>query len=111
MKQIADYEHFEALDIRVGRILEVEDAQTRKPTYRLTIDFGPEVGIKRSCGAYRYYSPDQLVGQQILGVINFGPKQMGPEISEVLVLGVEDSDGHVIFLRPDSEVPLGQHVY
>jgi tRNA-binding protein len=87
MKQIADYEHFEALDVRVGRILEVEDAQTRKPTYRLTIDFGPEVGIKRSCGAYRYYRPDQLVGQQILGVINFGPKQMGPEISEVLVLG------------------------
>jgi tRNA-binding protein len=86
-KAIADFAHFEALDIRVGRIVKVEDAQTRKPIYRMTLDFGPEIGTKVSCGAYRNYPRDALVGQQVLAVVNFTPRQMGPEISEVLVLG------------------------
>jgi tRNA-binding protein len=111
LKTIAPYSSFEELDIRVGRVLKVEDAQTRKPTYRLTIDFGPEIGVKRSCGAYRNYARDALVGRLVVGVLNFGPKQMGPEISEVLVLGVDNSAGHVVYLTPESEVPLGAHIY
>jgi tRNA-binding protein len=74
MKPLADYSHFDALDIRVGRIIKVEDAATKKPTYRLTIDFGTEIGIKVSCGAYRNYAPDQLLGKQIIGVVNFAEK-------------------------------------
>jgi tRNA-binding protein len=111
LKQIAAYSSFEELDIRVGRIVKVEDSQARKPTYRLTIDFGPELGVKRSVGAYRNYSPEQLVGRQVVGVVNFGPKKMGPEVSEVLVLGVDNPAGQVIFLTPESEVPLGNHIY
>ena len=111
MKPIAPYDWFEALDIRIGRVLSVADARTRKPTYRLEIDFGPEVGIKRSCGAYRRYEKEALVGRQVVAVLNFGPKQMGPEISEVLVLGVDNEAGQVIFLTPESEVPPGVRVY
>jgi tRNA-binding protein len=88
MKPTAEYSHFDALDIRVGRIIKVEDAATKKPTYRLTIDFGSDIGIKVSCGAYRNYPPEQLTGKQIIGVVNFGEKRMGPEVSQVLVLGV-----------------------
>jgi tRNA-binding protein len=111
LKKIAAYASFEELDIRVGRVLRVEDSQSRKPTYRLTIDFGSEVGIKRSVGAYRGYAPDALVGRQVIAVVNFGPKQMGPEISEVLVLGVDNEAGHVVYLSPESDVPLGSHIY
>jgi tRNA-binding protein len=111
LKQIAAYSSFEELDIRVGRIIAVEDSLARKPTYRLTIDFGPELGVKRSVGAYRNYAPEQLVDRQVVAVVNFGPKKMGPEVSEVLVLGVDDPDGQVIFLTPESEVPLGNAIY
>jgi tRNA-binding protein len=111
LKETAAYSSFEELDIRVGRILTVEDSLARKPTYRLTIDFGPELGVKRSVGAYRNYAPEQLVGRQIVAVVNFGPKKMGPEVSEVLVLGVDNPDGQVIFLTPESDVPLGNPIY
>jgi tRNA-binding protein len=111
VKEIAPFSSFEALDIRVGRVLSVEDSLSRKPTYRLTIDFGPEIGVKRSVGAYRKYTPEELIGRQIVAVINFGPKKMGPEISEVLVIGVDDAAGQVVFLTPESEVPLGHHIY
>ena len=70
---------FDDLDIRIGRVLAVAEARTRKPTYRLTVDFGPEVGVKVSCGAYRNYSVDALVGRQVVAIVNLGPKQMGPE--------------------------------
>jgi len=106
-KALADFAHFEALDIRVGRIVKVEDAQTRKPTYRMTMDFGPEIGTKVSCGAYRNYPRDALIGQQVLAVVNFGPRKMGPEISEVLVLGVPRENGETIYLTPQQTVALG----
>ena len=111
MKTTAPYSSFEDLDIRVGRITEVEDSLSRKPTYRLTIDFGLELGIKRSVGAYRGYAKEALVGRQIVAVVNFGPKKMGPEVSEVLVLGVDNEAGTVVFLTPESEVPLGNPIY
>jgi len=106
-KPAAEFASFAALDIRVGKIVNVEDAQTKKPTYRLTVDFGPQIGIKKSCGAYRNYSKDFLLNKQVLGVINFGVKKMGPEISEVLILGVPNSKGETIFLTPEQAVDLG----
>jgi len=110
-KPQASFSSFEALDIRVGKILSVEDAQTKKPTYRMTIDFGPQIGIKRSCGAYKNYPKDFLVGKLVLGIVNFPPKKMGPETSEVLVLGVPNAAGETIFLTPQQEVGPGVEVF
>src|SRR4051812_48775440 len=87
-KSQTGFMHFEQLDIRTGHVLRVEDAETRKPTYRMTIDFGPELGTRVSCGAYRNYAPDELVGRDVVAIVNFPAKMMGPERSEVLVLGV-----------------------
>jgi tRNA-binding protein len=89
----------------------VEDAATRKPTYRLTIDFGPEIGVKVSCGAYRNYTPGELLGKQIIGIINFAGKKMGPEVSQVLVLGVPNEKGDTIYLMPQTDVLLGAKVF
>ncbi|MFY9463064.1 MAG: protein secretion chaperonin CsaA [Candidatus Sungiibacteriota bacterium] len=111
MKAIIDFTNFDSLDIRVGRIIKVEDAETRKPTYRMTIDFGSEIGIKISCGAYKNYLKEYLVGKHIIGVVNFQPKNMGTEISEVLVLGVSNDAGEVIYLTPESDVPPGVAVF
>jgi tRNA-binding protein len=112
-KHATDYSHFEALDIRVGRVAKVEDALTKKPTYRLTIDFGPEIGIKTSCGAYKHYPKESLVGSLVVAVVNFPPRKMGPETSQVLVLGAPSADGNAMFLSPtsDVEVPLGGAIY
>ena len=111
MKDITLFGHFEALDMRVGRIVNVEDANTKKPTYRITVDFGPEIGIKISCGAYRNYPKDALMGKQIIAVVNFGVKQMGSEKSEVLILGVQNEQGETIYLMPQTDVPLGAYVF
>lgn len=111
LKLLADFQNFEALDIRAGRILKVEDAQTKKPTYRLTVDLGPEVGTKVSCGAYRNYSPEALIGKTVVCVVNFGTKKMGPEVSEVLVLGIRNDKGGTIYLTTESNVPVGGSVF
>ncbi len=111
MKPISDYKNFEALDIRVGKILTVEDSLSTKPTYRMTVDFGPEIGTKVSCGAYRNYAKESLVGKQIIGIINFAPKKMGPEVSEFLTLGVQNEKGETIYLTTESQVPLGVHIF
>jgi tRNA-binding protein len=110
-KPTSNFSNFSALDIRVGKIINVEDAETKKPTYRLTVDFGPEIGIKKSCGAYRNYSKEFLMGKQVIGVLNFEAKKMGPEISEVLILGVPNSKGETIFLKPEQDVDLGVEVF
>jgi tRNA-binding protein len=111
LKSTAPFDSFEELDIRVGRVVEAQVAMTRKPTYRLSVDFGPEVGVKVSCGAFRNYNADDLVGRLVVAVVNFGPKQMGPETSEVLVLGVTNTAGDTIYLTPESDVPIGTHVF
>ncbi|MFA6404421.1 MAG: protein secretion chaperonin CsaA [Candidatus Paceibacterota bacterium] len=111
MKEITSFNNFETLDIRIGKITNVEDAKTKKPTYRITIDFGSDIGSRVSCGAYRNYSKEELVGKQIVAIINFGIKQMGPEKSEVLVLGVKNEKGETIYLTPQSEVPLSAQVF
>jgi len=111
LKQITDFSSFSALDIRVGRIVNIEDAATKKPTYRLTVDFGPGVGIKKSCGAYCNYAKESLLGKQVIGIINFGVKKMGPEVSEVLILGVPNAAGETIYIKPEQDVELGVQVF
>jgi tRNA-binding protein len=110
-KSKVDFSNFETLDVRVGRIVEVQDASTRKPTYRIRVDFGPGIGTRVTCGAFRNYNQDQLLGRQVVGILNFGSKQMGPEISEFLMLGVPGKEGATIFLTPESEVDLGVAVF
>ena len=111
IKPTADFGNFEALDIRAGRIARVDDAHTRKPTYKLTIDFGPEIGTKVSCGAYRNYPKEALIGKTVVCVVNFGVKKMGPEISEVLVLGIANAAGETVYLTTEQSVPLGGAVF
>jgi tRNA-binding protein len=107
-----DYDHFAAVDMRVGRIVEVEDfPEARKPAWKLTIDFGEEIGEKRSSAQITNYSRDELLGRRIVGVVNFPPRQIGPVRSEVLVLGASDAEGRVILLAPDTDVPLGARIH
>ena len=107
------YGEFEKVDIRVGRIIQVEDfPQARKPAYKLSIDFGPEIGIRRSSAQLTgYYTKEALLGKQVVCVVNFPPKQIGPFISEVLTLGVPDENGEVVLLAPTQEVPLGGKMF
>jgi tRNA-binding protein len=111
VKPETDYAQFDALDIRVGRVQRVEVAASRKPTYRMTIDFGPDVGVKVSCGAFRNYAAETLVGRLVVAIVNFPVKKMGPERSEVLVLGVPDGDVGTIHLTTASPVDPGSPVY
>jgi tRNA-binding protein len=107
------YNDFEKVDIRVGRIIKVEDfPQARKPAYKLLIDFGPEVGVKRSSAQVtKHYTKEELLGKQVMGVVNFSPKRIGPFLSEVLTLGVPDGNGDVVLLGPTKEVPLGGKMF
>jgi tRNA-binding protein len=107
------YGDFEKVDIRVGRITRAEAfPEARKPAYRLWIDFGAEIGEKRSSAQItRHYTLHELVGRQVLAVVNFPPRQIGPVLSEVLVLGVPDAEGEVVLLAPGQEVPLGARMF
>jgi tRNA-binding protein len=107
-----DFDQFLAIDMRVGRIVAVEDfPEARKPAWKLTIDFGPEVGVKRSSAQITNYSRSDLEGRLIVAVVNFPPRQIGPVRSEVLTLGAADSEGRVILLAPDADVPLGARIH
>jgi tRNA-binding protein len=107
------YAEFERVDIRVGRIVEVLDfPEARKPAYKLRIDFGPEIGVKKSSAqATKYYSKTDLLNRHVVAVVNFPPKQIGPYMSEVLTLGVPDGDGAVVLLMPEREVPIGGRMF
>lgn len=111
VKPTADFSSFATLDIRVGKIIKVEDSTTKKPTYRLTVDFGPEIGAKVSCGAYRNYKKEDLMEKLVIGIVNFAPKKMGPELSEVLVLGAPNAVGETIYLAPQNDVAPGAEVF
>jgi tRNA-binding protein len=105
------WDQFEAVDMRVGRITSVESfPQARVPAWKLTIDFGPELGLKRSSAQITNYDADELEGSLVVGVVNFPPKQIGPVRSEVLVLGAVDVHGTVLLLRPDGDPPLGSRI-
>ena len=103
------FDTFLALDIRVGTIVHAETfPEARKPAYKLQVDFGEEIGIKKSSAQITvHYEPDELIGKQVMGVVNFPPRQIGPIQSQVLVLGFEDAEGAVVLSGPDFEVPNG----
>jgi tRNA-binding protein len=109
---VIEFDDFLKVDMRVGRIVEVEDfPEARKPAWKLTIDFGDEIGIKRSSAQITNYSREQLQDRLVVAVVNFPPRQIGPVRSEVLTLGASDEDGNVILLAPDSDVPLGARIH
>ena len=103
------WEDFARVEIRVGRVVAAEPfPEARKPAYRLRIDFGPEIGERKSSAQItELYDPDELVGRLVVAVVNFPPKQIGPMMSECLVTGFHDTEGRVVLCAPDSEVPLG----
>ena len=111
--RVATIDDFGKLDIRVGRIIDVQDfPEARKPAYKLTIDFGSEIGQKRSSAQIvAKYSKDDLHNRLVLGVVNFPPRQIGPFISEVLTIGVPDADGHVILIEPERDAPIGGRLF
>ena len=113
MAETISYGDFERVDIRVGTITDAQPfPQARKPAYRLVIDFGPEVGVKRSSAQLTvHYRVDQLIGRQVCAVVNFPPRQIGPFISEVLTLGMPDEEGGVVLVKPDFKVPNGGKLF
>jgi tRNA-binding protein len=106
------FDDFLAVDMRVGRVLEVHEfPEARKPAWKLTIDFGEEIGVKRSSAQISEYSRDELEGRLVVAVVNFPPRQIGPFMSEVLCVGASDAHGRVILLAPDADVPLGSRIH
>lgn len=107
------YDDFAKVDIRVGIITRAEPfPQARKPAYKLWLDFGPEIGEKRSSAQItKHYALEDLIGRQVMAVVNFPPRQIGPVMSEVLVLGVPDAEGEVVLLSPSQAVPLGGRMF
>ena len=107
------FDDFAKLDIRVGTIVEaVPFPQARKPAFRLTIDFGPEIGIKRSSAQITArYTLEELPGRQVAAVVNFPPRQIGPMMSEVLTLGFPDENGEVVLVQPNLPIPNGGRLY
>ena len=106
---MATIDDFNTIDIRVGKIVEVKEfPEARKPSYKLKVDFGREMGVKKSSAQIvANYSKDDLLNRYILGVVNFPPRQIGPFISEVLILGVPDDNLQTVLIQPDNNVPLG----
>ncbi|MDX1822444.1 MAG: tRNA-binding protein [Paracoccaceae bacterium] len=107
------FDDFLKVDIRVGRVTRAEPfPEARKPAIKLWIDFGPEIGEKKtSAQITAHYTPEVLPGKQVMAVVNFPPRQIGPFMSEVLVLGVSDAAGGIVLLSPDLDVPLGERMH
>ena len=107
------FDDFMAVDIRVGQITRAEPfPEARKPAIKLWVDMGPELGVKKSSAQITmHYDVDTLVGRKVMAVVNFPPRQIGPVMSEILVLGVPDTDGEVVLLKPDMDVPIGGRLF
>lgn len=108
-----EFDEFLRVDIRVGQIVRSEPyPEARKPAIKLWVDFGPDIGVKKSSAQIvAHYTPEELPGLKVLGVVNFPPRQIGKFMSEVLVLGVPDEHDNVVLLRPDKDVPIGGRMY
>jgi tRNA-binding protein len=108
---LIEFDQFLAVDMRVGRITAVDDfPEARTPAWKLTIDFGPEIGVKRSSAQITHYSREELLDTLVVGVVNFPPRQIGPFFSEVLVLGALDQERGVVLLRPDRGAEVGSRI-
>ena len=108
---MATLEDFERIDMRVGRVTSVEEfPEARRPAWKLEIDFGPELGVKRSSAQITHYGADALLGRLVVAVVNFPPRRIGPFESEVLVLGAVDAEKGVVLLAPDEDVALGDRI-
>jgi tRNA-binding protein len=108
---LIDIDHFDAVDMCVGRVLSVEEfPEARVPAWKLTVDFGPEVGIKRSSARITHYTREQLEDTLVVAVVNFPPRRIGPFSSEVLVLGALDETNGVVLLRPDRDAAPGSRI-
>jgi tRNA-binding protein len=107
-----EFDDFLKVDMRVGRVTAVHDfPEARKPAWKLTIDFGDEIGVKRSSAQIANYAREELEGRLVVAVVNFPPRQIGPFMSEVLCLGASDEEGRIILLAPDTPVPLGARIH
>ncbi|MBI3418519.1 MAG: tRNA-binding protein [Proteobacteria bacterium] len=113
LENLISYDDFMKVDVRVGTIVEALDfPEARKPAYKLTIDFGPEIGLRKSSVQItKHYKLSELAGRQVLGVVNFPKKQIGPFMSECLTLGAPDSEGAVVLLNIDKPVPNGARMF
>jgi tRNA-binding protein len=113
MTQAITFDDFMKVDIRVGRIVKAEAfPEARKPAFKLQIDFGPEIGVKKSSAQItRHYTIEQLEGRKVAAVVNFPPRQIGPVKSEVLTLGFPDADGEVVLVGVDRDLPLGGRLF
>jgi tRNA-binding protein len=108
----ATFDDFLKIEMRVGRVTRTQEfPEARKPAWKIWIDFGPEVGERRSSAQITNYSREELEGRLVVAVVNFPPRQIGPFVSEVLLLGASDERDRVILLQPDAEVPLGQRIF
>lgn len=107
------YDDFQAVDIRAGRVIRAEPfPEARKPAIKLWIDFGPEIGEKKTSAQITdHYTPEALIGKMVMAVVNFPPRQIGPFMSEVLTLGVSDDIGAVVLISPDRDVPVGGRMH
>ncbi len=107
------FDAFMGADIRVGIITAVEDfPKARKPAWKLTVDFGNDIGTRRSSAQIiEHYSKEDLVGRKVLGLVNVAPRQIGPFMSECLTLGLPDADGHVVLIEPERDVPIGGRLF
>jgi tRNA-binding protein len=109
---VATFDEFLEIDMRVGRVTAVDEfPEARKPAWKLTIDFGEQLGTRRSSAQISHYAREDLEGRLVVAVVNFPPRQIGPFMSEVLVLGLPDEQDRVTLLRPDADVPLGGRVF
>jgi len=107
------FDDFLKVDIRVGRVTRAEPyPEARRPAIKLWVDFGPEIGEKKSSAQITaHYDPESLIGRQVLAVVNFPPRQIGKFMSEILVLGLSDSNGEIVLISPDQEIPIGERLH
>ena len=112
MTEQIGFDDFLKVDMRVGRVVAVEEfPEARKPAWKLTIDFGAELGTRRSSAQITNYTREELEGRLVVAVVNFAPRQIGPFMSEVLTLGASDSEGRIILVEPEADVPLGSRIH
>ena len=107
------FDDFMKVDVRTGRVIKAEPfPEARKPAIKMWIDFGEEIGVRKtSAQVTDHYTPEALIGRQVMAVVNFPPRQIGPFMSEVLVLGVPDENGAIVLVKPDQETPLGGRMH